>query len=241
MGKSENTRLVGQMRGDVGSCDKFIAQLAAALLKIAEVTSAKLRTAAARVQATLADDVRVLAEGRIINIYGDPTNVRVGSHGRIRGDLLIFAHGGRIDIGSWFYLGPGSMIWSSDETGIVVGDRVLVSANVIIHDTDSHPISPRTRFEQTKQVFERGHPSTNPGIRSAPIRIGDDVWIGAGAMILKGVSIGDAAVIGAGSVVTKDVPSGTIVAGNPAREVGRIDSTDEAGIRRRSRILPVEF
>lgn len=224
MCKGENARLVGLMSRDVGIYYKFMAKLARVVLKINEVTSARLRTASASVQATLADDVRVLAGGRIINIYGDPANVRVGSHGRIQGELLTFAHGGRIMIGSWFYLGPGSMIWSSDETGIMVGDRVLASANVIIHDTDSHPIPPKSRFEQTKQIFETGHPSINPGIRSAPIRIGDDVWIGAGAMILKGVSIGDAAVIGAGSVVTKDVPSGTIVAGNPAREVGRVSS-----------------
>lgn len=211
------------MIGDVSVYDRAIEKMARTILKVAEVSSEKLRTAAARGQATLSNDVRVLAGGRIINIGGDPSSVSIGAHARIRGELFTFAHAGGITIGSWFYLGPGSMIWSSDEGGITIGDRVLVSANVVIHDTDSHPIAPKARFEQTKAIFGRGHPKTNPGIRSARVKIGDDVWIGAGAMILKGVSIGDAAVVGAGSVVTKDVPDRTIVAGNPARVIRKVD------------------
>ena len=57
-------------------------------------------------------------------------------------------------------------------------------------------------------------------LRSAPTRIGNDVWIGAGAIVLKGVTIGDGAVIAAGAVVTKNVPAGAIVAGVPASTVG---------------------
>jgi maltose O-acetyltransferase len=55
-----------------------------------------------------------------------------------------------------------------------------------------------------------------------PVIIGDDVWIGHGAVILKGVTIGDRAVIGAGAVVTRGVPADTVVAGNPARVVKRL-------------------
>lgn len=223
MDKGEDSRFAEAMTGGNGCPERLMMRLAATFLRLSEAASAKLRTTEARGQATLSDDVRVLAGGRIMNIFGDPANVRIGSHARLRGEILTFAHAGRITIGSWFYLGPGSMIWSSDKVGIKIGDRVLVSANVTIHDTDSHPIAPKTRFAQTKEIFGSGHPKAISEIGSAPIIIGDDAWIGAGAVILKGVSIGDAAIIGAGSIVTQDVPSNSIVAGNPARQVGRVD------------------
>lgn len=124
---------------------------------------------------------------------------------------MTYAHAGQITIGSWFYLGPGSMVWSSDETGITIGDRVLIAANVMIHDTNSHPIDPQARFEQTKAIFAKGHPKAISGIRSAPISIGDDVWIGAGAVIMKGVTIGARTIIGAGSLITADVAADTII------------------------------
>jgi acetyltransferase-like isoleucine patch superfamily enzyme len=61
-------------------------------------------------------------------------------------------------------------------------------------------------------------------VRVAPVDIGDDVWIGRGALVLPGVTIGDGAVVAAGAVVTKDVPAGSVVAGVPAKVVGRADS-----------------
>lgn len=187
------------------------ARLARILLALSDTIGARLRTAAARGQANTAQDFRVFAEGRIVNIFGDPDHVTIGPHARIRGEIVTYAHAGRIAIGSWFYLGPGSMIWSSDETGISIGDRVLISANVMIHDTNSHPTDPRARFEQTKAIFSRGHPKVISGIRSAPVVIGNDVWIGAGATILKGVSIGARAIIGAGALVAHDVEADTLV------------------------------
>jgi hypothetical protein len=90
---------------------------------------------------------------------------------------------------------------------IEIGNRVLVGANATIVDTDFHPLTPEGRRQDTRAG------------RSSPILIGDDVFIGMNALILKGVTIGGASVIGAGSVVVKDVPAGVIVAGNPARIV----------------------
>ena len=69
-------------------------------------------------------------------------------------------------------------------------------------------------------AIESGEPTPPEGIR--PVTIGDDVWIGANALILKGVSIGDRAIVGAGAVVTKDVAADVVVAGNPARVVKRL-------------------
>ena len=95
--------------------------------------------------------------------------------------------------------------------GIVVGPRTLIGAEAMIVDSDFHPLDPaQRRIHQTA------------GARSSPVRIGSDAFIGARALILKGVSIGNGAVIGAGAVVTKDVPAGAIVGGNPARVIGSV-------------------
>ena len=95
------------------------------------------------------------------------------------------------------------------ERRIEIGNRVLVGAGVLIIDTDAHPLSPEGRF-------------ANLPANTAPIVIGDDVFIGARAIILKGVSIGAGAIVGAGAVVVKHVPSRAIVVGNPARVVGNV-------------------
>ena len=90
---------------------------------------------------------------------------------------------------------------------ITMGDRVLVGGNASIVDFHFHPLTPEGRAE-----------NINDGA-AAPIVIGDDVFVGMEALILKGVTIGDGAVVGAGSVVTQDVPARTVVAGNPAQVV----------------------
>jgi len=92
-------------------------------------------------------------------------------------------------------------------TRIAIGNNVTVGANTVVVDTDFHPLDPTER---------RLKPS---GGRSAPVEIGDDVFIGMNSLILKGVTIGRGSVVGAGSVVTRDVPPYAVVAGNPARVV----------------------
>ena len=69
--------------------------------------------------------------------------------------------------------------------------------------------------EQARQIFTTGHPR-KIDLDERPVKIGDDAWIGACAMILRGVSVGKGGVVAAGAVVTKDVPEYSIVAGNPA-------------------------
>ena len=88
---------------------------------------------------------------------------------------------------------------------ITIGDRVLVGGNASIVDFDFHPLTPEGRAE-----------AINAGA-AAHILIGDDVFVGTGALVLKGVTIGEGAVVGAGSVVTQDVPPWTVVGGIPRR------------------------
>jgi acetyltransferase-like isoleucine patch superfamily enzyme len=195
---------------------RVFGRVAGLLLGLANRVAAALRTADARAQASLGPRTRLGAEGQVINIAARPGAIGVGADGMVRGELLTFAHAGRIRVGDWFYLGPHSTIWSSDPQGITIGDRVLISMRVSIHDTNSHPLDPEARFKQTEAVITKGHPAENPGIRSAPIVIGDDVWIGMGATIFKGVTIGNRAIISALAVVSSDVPEDGFVPTAPS-------------------------
>jgi acetyltransferase-like isoleucine patch superfamily enzyme len=99
-------------------------------------------------------------------------------------------------------------------SSITVGKHVLLAGGVQISDYDGHPVDAERR--------RAGEPTPPEGIR--PVVIGDGAWIGAGARILKGVTVGDRAIVAAGAVVTKDVPADTVVGGNPARVIKRLDA-----------------
>lgn len=98
-----------------------------------------------------------------------------------------------------------------DDTHIYVGDYTLFGPNVVVA-TAGHPIHPELR-EKTYQY-------------NFPVHIGRNCWIGAGAVIVPGVTIGDNVVIGAGSVVTKDIPSNVVAVGNPCRVLREINEHD---------------
>lgn len=165
----------------------------------------------------------LLPSARIRNIYGDSNRIHVGSNSRIRGELMTFAHGGQIQIGSWCYVGEGTRIWSA--ASIIIGDRVLISHSANVFDSLTHPLSAKARHEQTRQIFETGHPR-ELSLDENPVRICNDAWIGANAMVMRGVTIGEGGVVAAGAVVTKDVPPFSIVAGNPAVLVKELSPDD---------------
>jgi acetyltransferase-like isoleucine patch superfamily enzyme len=100
---------------------------------------------------------------------------------------------------------------------IQLGRRVVLSYGVTIADSDFHPLDPAERRLDAIANAPFGDRSRRPKIITQPVIIGDDVWVGIGAIILKGVTIGQGARIGAGAVVSRDVPAGTEVEGNPAR------------------------
>ena len=99
-----------------------------------------------------------------------------------------------------------------DDCEITVGDYCMFGPNVTVA-TAGHPVDPSLR-EQAYQY-------------NLPIHIGNNVWIGAGAILLPGVTVGDNTVIGAGSVVTKDVPANVVAVGNPCRVLREITERDK--------------
>ena len=98
-----------------------------------------------------------------------------------------------------------------DDTDIYVGDKVMFGPNVTVA-TAGHPIDPELRYQAMQY--------------NIPVHIGENVWIGANAVVLPGVTIGDNSVIGAGSVVTKDIPANVVAVGNPCRVLREIGEHD---------------
>ena len=99
-----------------------------------------------------------------------------------------------------------------DDTHIYVGDYTMIGPNVTLA-TAGHPILPELR----KEAYQF----------NMPIHIGKNCWLGAGVIVLPGVTIGDNTVIGAGSVVTKDIPSNVVAIGNPCRILREINEHDK--------------
>jgi acetyltransferase-like isoleucine patch superfamily enzyme len=166
-----------------------------------------------RATCRLQQDAELGSSARIRNIRGDSDKITVGRHSRILGELLTFAHGGEISIGEWCYVGEGSRIWSA--ASIIIGNRVLISHSANVFNNLTHPLGAAARHQQIRQIFSHGHPR-DISLDESPVRLCDDAWIGAGAMVLRGVTVGEGGVVAAGAVVTKDVPAFSIVAGNPA-------------------------
>jgi acetyltransferase-like isoleucine patch superfamily enzyme len=165
--------------------------------------------------------VSFVSSSKIVKPRNALGTIKIGSNTIVCGELLLFAHNGSIEVGRDCYIGERSKIWSAEN--VRIGDRVLISHNVNIHDTDGHSIDKEARHKHFQQISTVGHPLENIDIPAKSISIGDDVWIGFNATILKGVTIGKGAIIGASSVVTKDVLPYTIVAGNPAKLIKNIN------------------
>lgn len=155
---------------------------------------------------------------KVMNLMLKKEKITIGANTHIRGELLLFAHGGKITIGNYCYIGESTRIWSAKEVSI--GNHVLIAHNVNIHDNISHPTDLEERRKHAEQIFHKGHPKEGVFLKEEPITINDDAWIGFNATILRGVTIGRGAIVGACSVVTADVPDFGIVIGNPARIIG---------------------
>lgn len=112
---------------------------------------------------------------------------------------------------------------------ISIGDGAFLNFNCIVLDVAAVTIGAGAQIGPAVQLLAADHPRDQAGRRAGlelgrPVRIGENVWIGGGAIILPGVTVGDDAIVGAGAVVTRDVAPGTTVAGNPARRLTRHDT-----------------
>jgi len=124
--------------------------------------------------------------------------------------------GANIHIGDNVYLGDNSICYCLDE--IRIGNNVLIAHDVNIFDNNSHPMDEKKRREhyQSFLSLNKYKPAEfNDEILHAPIIIEDDVWIGFGSIVMRGVMIGKGSIIAAGSVITKNVPPGCIVGAKP--------------------------
>ncbi len=138
--------------------------------------------------------------GRRVQFLG-PVRVEVGDYSSLFDDVVISGVG-TLSLGARTTIGNGTIIVTRER--VVIGKNVMVAAHCYILDVD-HDFGAVDR------------PIMEQGLTIKPVTIGDDVWVGAHTVVLRGVTIGNGAVIGANSVVTHDVPPLAVVAGCPAR------------------------
>lgn len=137
--------------------------------------------------------------------FGNVKNISVGQFFRVCPFVKFFSeNNGNIVIGSNFFANYNCFIYSK-ENDIIIGDNCLLGPDVTIINSN-HSIDKNQLIREQSDI-------------NLPIVIGNDVWIGAKAVILAGVTIGDGAVIAAGAVVTKDVDAYTVVGGIPAKKI----------------------
>lgn len=155
--------------------------------------------------------ISIIGSGKIS--IGDNFCMTNGEHinpisANLQGSIFTDNPNAKIRIGNNVGMSSTRM-WIHDS--LFIGNNVKIGGNVLLIDTDCHPIDYDVRR------------MSNDGTKSAPIVIEDDVWIGAHSIVLKGVTIGARSIIGAGSVVTKDIPADCIAAGNPCKVIKNVE------------------
>ena len=153
--------------------------------------------------------------------------VSIGKRCMLNAHIYFEAKTGSVEMGDDVYIGAGTTIISKH--GVTLGNQVTIAWGVTIYDHNSSSFDWRQRSKVNAHFYSTyGTPACYEqldwtGVDGAPIVIEDKAWIGFDAVILKGVRIGEGAIIGARSVVTRDVPAYTMVAGNPALPVMRLE------------------
>jgi acetyltransferase-like isoleucine patch superfamily enzyme len=130
---------------------------------------------------------------------------------------------GRVTLGNYTLVHGARIICDSE---VSIGDYTLISWNVVLMDSYRVPLDPRERRKELELVPTRPLRLACAAVPAQPIRIERNVWIGFDSCVLPGVTIGEGSVVGARSVVNADVPPFTVVAGNPARIIRKLEPHD---------------
>jgi len=148
--------------------------------------------------------------------------INIGSGNTLAGSMILETESSKILIGNDVFINSGTIIDCVES--IKIDNNVLISYDCIITDTNAHSIDAAQRKLDMKK-WKNGNYDWSY-VSTKPIHIRSGVWIGARACILKGVTIGEGAVVGMASVVTRDVEPFTLVAGNPARVIRKLQRSD---------------
>jgi galactoside O-acetyltransferase len=176
----------------------------------------------------------IIAPSAHITIFNPPVPPRicleVGEGSHIFSTFALLRPEATIRIGKRTQLGNSNFVCADS---IEVGDDVLMAWGVTVMDNDSHALAWEQRANDVVQCCEDYR--TDPGnfirnknwdnVGMGPICIGNKSWVGFNVSILKGVTVGEGAIVGAASLVVKDVPPFTVVAGNPARVVKKLEES----------------
>jgi len=170
--------------------------------------------------------------GGELYIASDPELTAAREHARelTRAFNSVADEGERQRILAALFAGAGPRLWIEPPFfcdygfNITLGENVFFNFNCVILDCAPVTIGSNVLFGPAVQIYTASHPMSAAERRASlefarPITIGDDCWIGGGALILPGATIGARTVVGAGSVVTRDLPPDTFAAGNPARVI----------------------
>lgn len=178
--------------------------------------------------ASVGDNFSTQLDANIFNESGDGSKVVIGHQCRLLG--YIFCCGqGAVTVGDYTTIQSNVNIRCINS--IKIGSFSGIAENTLITDNNTHPTGIRDWIAHRVRVSPSGpgYPGFGYGweySESAPVVIGNGVWVGGGCTILKGVTIGDGAIVARGSIVTKDVEPFTIVAGNPAKKVKQLEVPD---------------
>ena len=162
----------------------------------------------------------VTSQARVQSV-AEPDHLEVGDHSYIEGEVFLLTPQSRCRIGNFCFLGAESRLWI--QGSLTIGNFVLIAPRVDVFDNDSHPLDATRRREDAIDQFQRKRMMDYGQVPQAEVVIEDDVWIGTKSTIMKGVQLGRGCVVAAGSVVTHSVEPYTLVGGNPAREIRKLN------------------
>ena len=168
----------------------------------------------------LDDGARIAPPERFpVEVEVDRGTLEIGARAWVQSDLLV-RFGGQMTIGAFAGIGYGGDIRCEER--VAIGDYALISYEVCIYDTNTHPTDWRKRRETIERMRENGMGEVEkPDTR--PVQIGSDVWLGRGVVVLKGSRIGDRSIVGIRTVVSGEFPADTTWVSAPPRVVSRLE------------------